>query len=81
MKREVSLDPGLSTQSCTHSLPGRCVEGCVVQLCEARGCVDEDERSGSRGLCAGVSTVNLRKGSRVVKSLPRWQTLTELGTL
>ena len=58
----MSLGPGLSTQSCTHSLPGRCVEGCVVQLCEARGCVDEDERSGSRGLCAGVSTVNPRKG-------------------
>ena len=37
MKREVSL----LTQSCTHSLPGSCVEGCVVQLSEARGCVDE----------------------------------------
>ena len=33
--------PGLSTQSCTHSLPGSCVEGCVVQLSEARGCMDE----------------------------------------
>ena len=41
MKWEVSLGPGLSTQSCTHSLPGSCVEGCVVQVSEARGCVDE----------------------------------------
>ena len=40
-KLEVSLGPGLSTQSCTHSPPGSCVEGCVVQLCEARGCIDE----------------------------------------
>ena len=41
MKQEVSLGPGLSTQTCTHSLPGSCVEGCVVQLSEARGCMDE----------------------------------------
>ena len=41
MKQEVSLGPGLSTQSCTHSLPGSCVDGCVVQLSEAWGCVDE----------------------------------------
>ena len=40
-KREVSLGPGLSTQSCTHSLPGSCVEGYVVQLSEARSCVDD----------------------------------------
>ena len=41
MKEEVSLGPGLSTQSCTHSLPGSYVEGCEVQLSEAQGCVDE----------------------------------------
>ena len=41
MKREVSLGPGLSTQSCTHSLPESCVEGCMVQMSEAQGCVDE----------------------------------------
>ena len=41
MKQEVSLGPGLSTQSCTHSLPRSCVEGCEVQLSEAWGCVDE----------------------------------------
>ena len=38
---EVSLGPGLSTQSCTNSLPGSCVEGYVVQLSEARSCVDD----------------------------------------
>ena len=41
MKQEVSMGPGLSTQSCTHSLPGSCVDSCVVQLSEAWGCVDE----------------------------------------
>ena len=41
MKREMSLGPGLSIQSCSHSLPGSCVQGCVVQLSEARGCMDE----------------------------------------
>ena len=41
MKQEVSMGPGLSTKSCTHSLPGSCVDSCVVQLSEAWGCVDE----------------------------------------
>ena len=41
MKQEVGLGPGPSTQSCTHSLPGSCVEGCEVQLSDAWGCVDE----------------------------------------
>ena len=40
-KREVSMGPGLSTESCTHSLPRSCVEGYVVQLSEARSCVDD----------------------------------------
>ena len=37
----VRLDPGLSPQCCTQTLPGSCVEGCVERLCETRGCGDE----------------------------------------
>ena len=35
------LGPSLSTKSCIHNLPRSCVEGCVVLLSEAWGCVDE----------------------------------------
>ena len=37
----MSLDPGLSPQSCTQTLPSSCVEGCVEQLCETCGYMDE----------------------------------------
>ena len=63
----MSLGPGLSTQSCTHSLCEGCVQGAVCRAvwCKCvrpRAAWMRDERSGSRRLCAGVSTVNPRKG-------------------
>ena len=52
----VSLGPGLSNQSCTHSLPRSWVEGCVVQLCEARGFMDEGRAVMIPwAMCTGVS--------------------------
>ena len=58
----MSLGPGLSTQSCTHSLPVA-VWRAVWYNCVSPGTAwMRDEWSVSRGLCAGVSTVNPRKG-------------------
>ena len=37
----MSLGAGLSNKRCTHKLPRSCVEGCVVLLSEAWGCVSE----------------------------------------
>ena len=37
----MSLGPGLSNQSCTHSLPRSWMECFVVHLCEAWGFMDE----------------------------------------
>ena len=55
-KLEVSLGPGLSTRHCTHSLSRSCVEGCVVQLCEAWGCVDDRWAVRIlRAICRGVN--------------------------
>ena len=61
-KQEVSLGPGRSTRSCTNSLPGGCVEGYVVNWVRPGAAWMTDERSESWGLCAGLSTVNPRKG-------------------
>ena len=60
MKREVSLGPGLSAQSCTYSLPRSCVEGCVVQLSEAWGCMDEGSAVRIlRAMCRAVNCQSL----------------------
>ena len=59
----MSLDPGLSTQSCTHSL--------LVAVWRAVWCNSvrpgaawmRDKWSVSQGLCSGLSTVNAKKGT------------------
>ena len=37
----VEFGPRISTQSRTQSLTGSCVEGCVVQMSEDQGSVDD----------------------------------------
>ena len=52
----MSLGPGLSTRSLTHSLPRSCVEDCVVQLSEAQGSVDDESVDRIlRAMCRGVN--------------------------
>ena len=52
----------VSTQSCTHSLPVAVWRAVCCNCVRPRAAWMRDEWSVSRGLCAGLSTVNPRKG-------------------
>ena len=58
----MSLCPGLSTQSFTHSLPVAVWRAVWCNRVRPGASWMRDEWSVSQGLCAGLSTVNRRKG-------------------
>ena len=80
-KPEVRLGPRLSTQSCTQPAQELCGGLCGATVwgpgLHRWGMSGQDPEGYVQGCQLSIQW----RGPRVVKSLPRWETLTELGTL